>query len=73
MCDGTMTPDICSGNYATLNNTPGIGDAVPFGTDHLGSGDLFNTTNNRMKKRIKKTSGNDIMNQLSPRPLIVRK
>ena len=72
MCDSVFTaggPDITTGNYATLMNTPGVGDPVPFSNSNLGSGDLFGS-NNSSSKRKKKTAS--VNNPLSPRPYIVK-
>ena len=65
MCDCGI--DMTNGSYATLNNTIGIGDPVPFGNNNYGSGDKF-TAN---KKKSKNTDNNHVPFDLSMKPLIV--
>lgn len=73
MCDGDFTcncSDIDSGSYATLNNTIGIGDPVPYANGYYGSGDRFD---NGLKKSKNKKSKQTVNNpfDISMRPTVV--
>lgn len=74
MCDFVSGPDFSTGNYSTLNNTPGIGDpVVPFSNTNVGSGDNFGGTVNNQKKKKKTTRNQNVLsdNIMTPRPYIV--
>lgn len=57
--------------FNTNFNTVGIGDAVPAGTNSLGSGDLFGSSNKASKSKGKKGAKGQTM-ITSPGPEVER-